>query len=624
MNKLKVDSYWGNFLATNSPEIIARQLLKDAARLDEGRWPSHLAMHMPEKRQPLALEVANYLTPSRDLPRRIKQFLYNKIIKRLRQSIRDGDVFRERPLPEDGYFLAADYESRDMNLLQYGRRNKQVPFDQQGPPTMMEVEHALHVLQYVRATPGMSEESVAEVERVMDLVEEQCIFDQGQKEEGEGPKYAAEEEEEEEYDDDAGSEESGNLSTLSWREVVKKYHILRPPVRPRVCYICGFLLLNPHPSYRAMCLPCGAFNYYGDAISKPNSMQLPDKTALVTGARINLGYLTALRLLRCGARVIATTRYPNDAVLRYSREPDFRQWKHRLKVVGADFRLAQHAFALVRATKIILAQWGAATLDILINNAAQTIAESINEEEHAVLEDKQQRLEAAQMHLLHDTEEGYEPRVRGGLPPLALYGGSEGIQANKLLESGKQAETGGLTILGPYTKSSWIQTISEIPYEEVVSAHAINALVPLILCRELLPIMGNSSPPPGKTKPLGYILNISSREGLFEHLPMHLRKKGTKVHNNMNKAALNMITQTEAGTAWKNRRVAMNSIDPGYLSHAPEMDAHHGGELPLSWEDGVGRVLWPVAIGEVEGDAVWGRFLKHYGAVDEDARNVDR
>lgn len=624
MNSLKVDSYWRNFLSTQQPKAIANQLLKDAARLDEGAWPSHLALHMPDKRQPVVLEIADYLTPSRDLPNSLKRFLYHKIVQRLRNNIRDGEIFQERLPPEDGYLLAGDCEARVEFPVR--RRNRGLPAaDQLAPPTRRQIDDALQVLRFVKSS-GISEESLAEVERVMELVRERCRNEEEPEVQGE-----------ELFD--------SSLLALSWPEVVRKYHILRPPVRARVCYICGFLLRTPHRLYRNMCLPCGAYNYAGSAISMPNSLKLPNKTALVTGARINLGYLTSLRLLRCGAKVIATSRYPNDAVMRYSREPDFEEWKHRLKVVGADFRLAQHAFALVRAVKAILAQWGNIQLDILINNAAQTIAESVEEEKQAVLEDKRQSLEAVRMiHLIHETE-GYQPRIRGGLPPLALYGGPGDDQkqphtntCTSLLEPGTKTSltapnsgelTGAaLSLSEPYAKSSWIQTLSEIPYEEVVSAHAINALAPLILCRELLPVMGNPSPkfaPPGKTtKPLGYILNISSREGLFENSPVHARKRGTKVHNNMNKAALNMITQTEAGMAWRTRRVAMNSVDPGYLSHAPEMDAHHGGELPLGWEDGAGRVLWPVAIGEVEGDAVWGRFLKHYGAVDEDWMNVNR
>lgn len=42
------------------------------------------------------------------------------------------------------------------------------------------------------------------------------------------------------------------------------------------------------------------------------------------------------------------------------------------------------------------------------------------------------------------------------------------------------------------------------------------------------------------------------------------------------------------------------------------------GYRPITWEDGAGRVLWSVAVGELKGEAVYGRFLKHYGAVDVD------
>ena len=85
-----------------------------------------------------------------------------------------------------------------------------------------------------------------------------------------------------------------------------------------------------------------------------------------------------------------------------------------------------------------------------------------------------------------------------------------------------------------------------------------------------------------------------------------------------------MITQTEAAGAWRTRSVAMNTVDPGYLSCAPEMDGFSVGGRPIGWEDGAGRVLWSVAIGEVDGLAVWGRFLKDYGAVDVDGRFLNR
>ncbi|KAI0905568.1 hypothetical protein F4823DRAFT_566605 [Ustulina deusta] len=86
----------------------------------------------------------------------------------------------------------------------------------------------------------------------------------------------------------------------------------------------------------------------------------------------------------------------------------------------------------------------------------------------------------------------------------------------------------------------------------------------------------------------------------------------------MSKAALNMITETEAAEAWRSARVAMNTVDPGKMSAAPEFHAMTGGVMPIGWEDRA--VLWPIAVGELEktGEegcrAVWARVLKHYGA----------
>ena len=57
-----------------------------------------------------------------------------------------------------------------------------------------------------------------------------------------------------------------------------------------------------------------------------------------------------------------------------------------------------------------------------------------------------------------------------------------------------------------------------------------------------------------------------------------------------------MVTETESGAAWKSRHVAMNSVDPGYMSAVPER--RERGECPFSFEDGAGRMLWPIAIAE--------------------------
>jgi NAD(P)-dependent dehydrogenase (short-subunit alcohol dehydrogenase family) len=174
------------------------------------------------------------------------------------------------------------------------------------------------------------------------------------------------------------------------------------------------------------------------------------------------------------------------------------------------------------------------------------------------------------------------------------------------------------------------------PLRDFISAHPVNTFVPLILTREFLPLMGSPLhfPPsdPKKHKPLAYIVNVTSREGIFEVSPGSSSKSGGHVHTNITKAGLNMLTETEAGSAWKQRRVAMNSVDPGYMSAGPDIEAQwkrdaeadgpgsgrKGDGCPIGWEDGAGRVLWSVAVGERGEGAVWGRLLKHFGAVEVD------
>ncbi|KAF3003436.1 hypothetical protein E8E13_001856 [Curvularia kusanoi] len=364
-------------------------------------------------------------------------------------------------------------------------------------------------------------------------------------------------------------------------------------------------------------------------ISAPPILTLPATfTALVTGARVNLGYHTALQLLRCGARVLATTRYPGDAVARYAQEHDYASWESRLRVFGADFRSAADVFALVKNTRQCLSSWtGSERLHLLVNNAAQTLTDSVSKEERAI--EREVNLLEATEGLDIRVRDHYRARVRGGGPLMALGGVEQErglIQQSNTDLSTDVTTTSDLTVSDTKTSttSSWAQNLFSIPYEDVISAHSVNTFVPLILIRELLPLMGTprsstsdqSSPQSSSIKPAAYIINVSSREGIFETHLNSQSKAGHHVHTNMSKAALNMITETEAAGAWRERRVAMNTVDPGYMSAAPECEAGHGGKRPLGWGDGVGRVLWPVAVGEVEGNAVWGRFLKHFGAVE--------
>jgi NAD(P)-dependent dehydrogenase (short-subunit alcohol dehydrogenase family) len=569
-----------HFVATKSNKEIAKQLRQDEALVNAGEDCSWVAWYLPGYDSEQGAAIAAHVAPASDLSHDIKSLIYENLLNKIKRHLRNAGRLEKQYKD-----LHATNAAKDSLL-----------------PS--ELTTALKVLANLCATSVIQQDTSAEV--IISWLKEQLVLPMP-------------------------STPPSPPAAVS--DATTPSNIPKPPAIPRkrLCYICRFVLTDSYPSHPSLCIPCGAFNHSSSLLSLPPRLSLPTTfAALVTGARVNLGYHTVLRLLRCGARVIATSRYPRDAIARYLKEKDFVQWKGRLRVVGADFRSAADAFALVWEVKSCLEVWRnqdkeEVKLCALINNAAQTLTDSVKKEERAVANEASltRRIESA--GLLLDGE--YQARVRGGAVALMLEGAKNGAVPSQIL-SGTHSSTETDTALHvphdaaapdiePYTKSSWVQTMSEIPYEDVMSAHAVNTFVPLILIRELLPIMGSTKKTPSKSpsKAQAYIINVSSREGIFEDNTDSSAKGGKHVHTNMSKAALNMITETEAATAWQSRRVAINTVDPGYMSAAPELENAYDGVRPIGWEDGAGRVLWPLVVGELEGKAMWGRFLKHYGAV---------
>jgi NAD(P)-dependent dehydrogenase (short-subunit alcohol dehydrogenase family) len=563
------------FVATKSTKDIAIRLREDEALINAGEHCSWIAWHLPAYSTEKGKDIAEKLMPIPNLSHDIKETIYGNLGRKIRRYLKNGQ----------------DHETTHA-LWDAERAANFVP--------RSELTTALKVIRELQDASIIQHDTPAEA--IASWLEQQITRQ---------------------------APASGPASTNIGCAIPKP-----PPLpRKRLCYICRLVVTDSYPSHPSMCIPCGAFNFSSSELSKPARLSLPQGfVALVTGARINLGFHTALRLLRCGARVIATTRYPRDAVTRYLKETDSVHWKDRLKVVGADFRSAADAFALVHETKRCLEMWsaeGKVQLSAVINNAAQTLTDSLKKEKRAIGRENELRHNFETPTLL--VEGAYEARIRGQALPMSVEGAKIGMisfespgeemeaaSTETKVASGTDATTAEMEL---YTKSSWVQSLFEIPYEDVMSAHAVNTFVPLILIRELMPMMGhNSSDTPSSTtnKPHAYIVNVSSREGIFEDRTNSHAKNGKHVHTNMSKAALNMITETEAAPAWKFRRIAMNTVDPGYMSAAPEYENAFDGVRPIGWEDGAGRVLWPIAIGELEGKPIVGRFLKHYGAVEVD------
>jgi hypothetical protein len=134
----------------------------------------------------------------------------------------------------------------------------------------------------------------------------------------------------------------------------------------RSCYSCKVRFRNMHHFYDQLCPNCAPLNY----AKRHQTADMSNKVAVVTGSRVKIGYQVCLKLLRAGATVVATTRFPNNAVAAYRNEKDFHVWKERLHVYGLDLRDVTGLEAFTHYLKI---KYGHCGIDVLINNACQTV-----------------------------------------------------------------------------------------------------------------------------------------------------------------------------------------------------------------------------------------------------------
>lgn len=70
---------------------------------------------------------------------------------------------------------------------------------------------------------------------------------------------------------------------------------------------------------------------------KISKMNLRGKHIIITGVRTGLGYNLTLHLLRMGATIYGTTRYPYIAWYNYSNEIDYDMWKHKLVIFNINY-----------------------------------------------------------------------------------------------------------------------------------------------------------------------------------------------------------------------------------------------------------------------------------------------
>ncbi|WP_078860005.1 SDR family NAD(P)-dependent oxidoreductase [Streptomyces rubellomurinus] len=350
---------------------------------------------------------------------------------------------------------------------------------------------------------------------------------------------------------------------------------------PRRCYVCKHKYRQVDGFYHMLCPDCAADN----TARRGLGTDLRGRRALLTGGRVKIGFQLALMLLRDGAELTVTSRFPHDTVRRFRAVEGSAQWWERLTVVGIDLRDPRQVLGL---TEQLRAE--GRPLDILVNNAAQTLRRP--PESYALLTAGEQgALSAADRRAITHAP-GFRPAT--GTAQLAAGAGS-------LLDLADEA--GLLPDLAP--ANSWSATLGSLDPAEVLEVQLVNALAPALLCDRLLPLL-LASPHPAR-----YIVNVTAVEGRFA-----VRNKTARhPHTNMAKAALNMLTRTSAAELAA-RGVHMCAVDTGWITDenpAPKKAhlADQGFRTPLDIVDGAARVYDPIVRGEA-GHPVSGVFLKDY------------
>jgi len=383
-------------------------------------------------------------------------------------------------------------------------------------------------------------------------------------------------------------------------------------IEGRACYVCKTRYHEVDAFYHQLCPDCAQHN----RSRRDARTDLGGRRALLTGGRAKIGMHIALRLLRDGADTTITTRFPRDAIRRFTAMSDSADWLDRLHIVGIDLREPAQVVALCDS----VAEGG--PLDILINNAAQTV-----------------RRPAGSYALLAEAEAA--PLPPGPRPDVAVLGRTEmvsgGQRPNPAMLTGGPAEGGhwaptphALTALAltagsasperiaaevaidagglvpdRHPVNSWSQRVDEVDPIELLEVQLCNMTAPFILVGRLRPAMAAAA---ARCK---YVVNVSAMEGQFS--------RGYKgpghPHTNMAKAALNMLTRTSA-QEMRSDGILMTSVDTGWITderpHPTKMRlAEEGFHAPLDLVDGAARVYDPIVRGEA-GEDLYGCFVKDY------------
>ncbi|GKY97010.1 hypothetical protein MPSEU_000659800 [Mayamaea pseudoterrestris] len=436
----------------------------------------------------------------------------------------------------------------------------------------------------------------------------------------------------------------------------------------RSCYVCKIRYQDLHSFYDQLCPSCAALNF-----EKRHAVaDCSRKVAVVTGARVKIGYQVCLKLLRSNCIVVATTRFPNAAVANFRREADFEKFRDKLLVYGLDLRDVTGLEAFTRYLKLRFATG----IDILINNACQTVRRPAQYYKPLVLQEQSLWKDGDATHKailsgcaeferirrkIDENQHDTTPALQNGdvnqtSKPMLLEAMDEeddtqqrssealvAISSSSPVSHGQSPfETSGLshsaamsqTVLLPEdagvsndilppgvtdinghqidlrTTNSWLLKMEEVSTPEVMECMFINCIAPFVLNSRLKPLMCT---PHTEDRPDRYIINVSAMEGKF-----YRYKTPQHPHTNMAKAALNMMTRTSAEDLATKHRIFMNSVDTGWINDenplevAKKIEVTNLFQTPIDECDAAARILDPVFSGINERKRKYGCFFKDY------------
>ena len=387
----------------------------------------------------------------------------------------------------------------------------------------------------------------------------------------------------------------------------------------RSCYICKRDYHRVHKFYDSMCPDCAGLNW----TKRNQTADLSGRYALLTGGRVKIGFQAALKLLRSGAHVVVTTRFPRDASTRFLSEEDSTDWKDRLQLYGIDLRHTPSVERLADHLVETLPQ-----LDFLLNNACQTVrrppgfyAHLMEGEAHPIASlppAAQPLLESYEQLRGKNLSENASSKTLPAQVTESLAGIQRAAELSQIpLAPGDKLDGTEIFPTGQFDSylqqvdlrkiNSWRLPLADVPTLELLEVHLVNAVAPFILNARLKPLMLRV---PTRDK---HIVNVSAMEGIF----YRAYKTDKHPHTNMAKAALNMMTRTSAQD-YAVDGIHMNSVDTGWITDedpaviADRKRAELGFHPPLDLIDAAARICDPIFAGLLSGEHLWGNFLKDY------------